>query len=149
MPLNWQISTAKLCCQNFFPNCEGWVQRGTIWTDFDLKCVTQHEKNYEFCLNCVISCFSPTSPFVDELLALTGQVNILHLYFLPVTLDIPNLPPVFPLKKLENDCGVLFTDPVASFVAFSQNTTSQFLKNGCHFLLQSICFHFMWNAYYV
>ena len=41
---------SKNLLSNFFPNCEGWVQRGTIWTDFDLNCVTQHEKNYEFCL---------------------------------------------------------------------------------------------------
>ena len=44
-------------------------------------------------------------------------------------------------------CGVLFTDPVASFNAFIRDITSQLLKNDYHFLLQSICFQFTRNVY--
>ena len=107
---------------------------GTIFTCPDLNGVIQYKKL------CIFTVY-----YGHKLLL----INILLIYLSQVSLDMPNLLAVLPLRSLDNDCGVLFTNPVASFIAFSQDIRSQLLKSGYHFLLQSFCFHLNGNVYYV
>ena len=72
----------------------------------------------------------------------------LSLFFASLS-DFANLLAVLRSRKRDSDFGVLFTDPVASFKAFSRNITSRPLKNDYLFLLKSICFHLTGNTYYV
>ena len=47
------------------------------------------------------------------------QVNILHLYFLKVLLDIPNLLTIFLSREFNNYCWTFFANSIAGFNSFS------------------------------
>ena len=112
-------------------------------------------KNNGFCLTCVMSgiflistCNKGISFYWWIICFDQASQYPLSLFFASLS-DFANLLAVLPSQKLDSDFGVLFTDPVASFKAFSRDITSQPLKNDYHFLLKSICFHFTGNTYYV
>ena len=112
--------------------------------------VSPEIKNNGFYLTCVISCIfliSTCNQGISFYFYQSSQYP-LSLFFASLS-DFANLLAVLPSQKLDSDFGVLFTDPVASFKAFSRDITSQPLKNDYHFLLKSICFHFTGNTYYV
>ena len=137
--------------ENIFPKSSSYVKdSGELFTLTPILILSPEIKNYGFCLNCVISCFLPILPcklLLMNKIAGIRQINILHFYFSQVSLGIANLLAVLPLQKLDNDCWVLVTDPVASFKTFNRDITCELLKNGYRFL-QIICFYFTRNAYY-
>ena len=110
------------------------------------------KKNYGFWLNRVISCFLPISPCnmgisfywwitcFDQASQYPPSLFFATLFWHPKPARSP-----FFVKTWQ----WLFTHPVASFNAFSWDITPQLLKNDKHFLLQSICFCFTGNAYYI
>ena len=63
----------------------------------------------------------------------------LSLFFASLS-DFANLLAVLRSRKLDSDFGVLFTDPVASFKAFSRDITSQPLKNDYFFSSKASAF---------